>query len=401
MKISAIICEYNPMHNGHMYHIQKTRENGATHIIGILSSNFVQRGDVSLLDKFDRADLALRAGMDLVIELPVVFSSASAELYGTGAVSLLQQLGVAEELSFGSSCLDLESLELLTDAKCSTTTVYRERVLERMRAGESYPVALSEIIRQRYGGHVADLMHDPNNVLAIEYMSAMQRLETDFTPYNVQRQCVMHDSMTPNQMYASASFVRKSVAEGNFYYLDYVPACTAQMISKRQQEGKLASLQQLERAILYRMRTISSEELLALPDVGETLQHRIQTAARQANSLPELMAGIKTKAYTMARIRRILMNAMIGMTKEDHRCVPPYARVLAFNAKGREILAEMKRKSSIPVSTSLAKLRETGSLAARFVALEAAASDVYGLAQGSIGSAEQDFRAKITAGGAV
>ncbi len=394
MKTSAIICEYNPLHNGHVYHIQKTRENGATHIVAVLSSNFVQRGDVALLDKFDRAKLALRAGADLVLELPTVFSMSSAELYATGAISLLRGLGMIDELSFGSSNGDLECLELLTEASVSTTKVYQERILDLMRQGESYPAAMWEIVRQRYGNRVAGMMHDPNNLLAIEYLKAMQKLDVDFKPFTIQRQCVSHDSMTASDMFASASFIRKSVGDGDHSYLDYVPACTAKLLSQRITEGRTAHIQNLERIALYKMRMMTEEELLQLPDVGKNLQNRIY-AARSADSWEELLASIKTKCYTMARIRRILLSALIGMTKEDQRHYPPYARVLAFNERGREILGRAKNKSSIEIGTSLSKLAETGKTAANFVRLEENASNVYGLAQGMISSAQQDYRAKI------
>ncbi len=394
MKISAIICEYNPLHNGHVHHIRKTRENGATHIVAVLSSNFVQRGDAALLDKFDRAGLALRAGADLVLELPVVFSLSSAELYAAGAVSLLDSIGVIDELSFGSSNGDLECLELLTEASVSTTQMYQDRILDRMRQGDSYPAAVWEIVRQRYGTRVAGMMHDPNNLLAIEYLKAMQKQKVSFQPYSIQRQCVTHDSMTASGMYASASFIRKCVAEGDPSYLDFVPAYTAKLLSQRLTEGRTADIRHLERVALYRLRTISEEELLALPDVGKHLQNRIY-AAKKANSWDELLASIKTKCYTMARIRRILLSALIGIRKEDQRHYPPYARVLAFNERGREILALAKTKSRIEIGTSLSKLSETSRSAANFVRLEENASNIYGLALGEISSAEQDFRAKI------
>ncbi|MBQ7013813.1 MAG: nucleotidyltransferase family protein [Oscillospiraceae bacterium] len=395
MKISAIICEYNPMHNGHLYHIKQTRKNGATHVIGILSGNFVQRGDVALLDKFDRAQLALRGGVDLVLELPVAFSSATAELYASGAVSILHHIGVVDELSFGSACPDLECLELLTEAAVSTRETYQERILERMRAGESYPAALCEIVRQRYGPKVAAMMHDPNNVLAIEYMKAIRRYDAKFRPFSLQRQCVMHDSLEPQDMFASASFIRKSIAEGDRSYLNYVPTFTAQMLSRRLTEGRTADIRRLERVLLYRLRTMDPAELNDLPDMTPTLQNRIY-AARTAGSLDELLAAVKTKAYTMARIRRILMCALIGIHRDDQKYNPPYARVLALNDRGREILAAAKKKSSIDISTSLARLSEGSAAAERFVRLEERAANVYGLAQGDITSAEQEFRTKIS-----
>ena len=172
MKVSAIICEYNPLHNGHVHHIRETRRNGATHVIAVLSSNFVQRGDVALLSKFDRAQLAVQAGADLVIELPVAFSCAAAEDYARGAVTLLNSLGIVDELSFGSSTGDIEVIELLTDASLSTTQIYGDRIIERMKAGDSYPAAVWEVVRQRYGNQVAGKM--PKKLVAVSYGSVFR-----------------------------------------------------------------------------------------------------------------------------------------------------------------------------------------------------------------------------------
>lgn len=394
MKVSGIICEYNPLHNGHVHHIRETRANGATHIVGVMSGNFVQRGDTALLNKFDRAKLAVNAGVDLVIELPVAFAAAPAELFATGAVSILHNLGIVDELSFGSSCGDQECLELLAEASMSTTEHYRDRIRDRMREGDSYPAAVWEIVRQRYGNKVAGMMLDPNNVLGIEYMKAMYKLNASFKPFTIQRQCVMHDSLTPKEMYASASFIRKSISDGDPSYLDYIPRYTAQLLTRRIREGRTADIRRLERLLLYRIRTMSAEELLELPDVNQSLQNRI-LAAKNANSWDELLAAIKTKCYTMSRIRRILMAALIGIRREDQKYYPPYARVIAFNERGMELLGIAKKKSSIQIGTSLAKLSETSRLAESFVRLEERASNVYGLAVEDMFSAEQDFRAKI------
>ena len=394
MKVSAIICEYNPLHNGHVHHIEETRRHGATHLVCVLSSNFVQRGDVALLSKFDRARLAVKAGADLVIELPTPFSCAAAEIYATGAVSLLDRLGIVDELSFGSSTGDIESIALLTEASRSTTQIYGDRIRERMKQGDSYPAAVWEIVRQRYGNQVAGKMYDPNNLLAIEYMKAMQRLKVRFSAFTIPRLCVMHDSTTTEDRYASASYIRKSILDGDLSYVDFMPRYTAKLLSDRIGDGRVATAKQLERVALYRMRTISEQDLLAVPDCNEAIAKRFY-AARNANSLDEMLAQVKTKCYTMSRIRRIVMCALLGINKEALLLEPPYARVLAFSDRGRELMSIAQQKSRIPMHTSLAKLREENRTAEAFVRMEERASHIYGLAQRSISSAEEDFRARI------
>lgn len=394
MKVSAIICEYNPLHNGHVHHIRETKRHGATHIICILSSNFVQRGDVALLSKFDRARLAVKAGADLVLELPAAYSCAAAEIYATGGVSLLNKLGVVDELSFGSSTGDIETVSLLTEASFSTTQIYGERIRERMKQGDSYPAAVWEIVRQRYGSQVADKMHDPNNLLAIEYMKAMQKQKVSFSAYTIPRRCVMHDSQNTSGSFASASFIRKSVWEGDRNYADFMPSYAANMLAERIAEGRVATFRQLERVALYRMRTASPDFLLTLPDANEALVSRF-VAARNARSLNEMLMQVKTKCYTMSRIRRIVMCALLGIQKSSVSLPIPYARVLAFSDRGRELMGMIQRRSSIPINTSLAKLRNESMIARTFVKMEENASHVYGLAQRSISSADEDFRARI------
>lgn len=394
MKVSGIICEYNPLHNGHVYHIRETRRNGATHIVCVLSGNFVQRGDVALLGKFDRARLAVRAGADLVVELPTPQSCAPAELYASGAIWLLHNLGVVDELSFGSASGDIETISLLTEAIVSTTTIYGERIRERMKQGESYPAAVFETVRQRYGDQVASKMYDPNNILAIEYCKAMQRQHVRFSAFTVPRRYVVHDSSRPAGQFASASFLRKSVLEGELNYPEFVPSFAAKLLSDRIAEGRIASMQQLERVALYRLRTISTEELLTMPDMNQSLASRFY-AARNANSLEEFLAAVKTRCYTMSRIRRIVMSTLLGIPRELMQERPPYVRVLAFNDRGRELLGMIQERCTLPVNTSLSRLRDEGGMAEAFVRLEERASHVYGLAQGTVSSAEEDLRARI------
>ena len=306
---------------------------------------------------------------------------------------MLDQLGIVDELSFGSSMGDIESIALLTEASLSTTRIYGERIRERMKQGDSYPAAVWEIIRQRYGSQVADKMQDPNNLLAIEYMKAMQKQKVTFSAYTIPRRIVLHDSEKPSGHYASASFIRKSVMEGE-NYADFMPPFAAKRLADCIREGSVASFRQLERVSLYRMRTASPEYLLALPDANEALVSRF-IAARSANSLEEMLMQVKTRCYTMARIRRIVISALLGIRSDSAKTPVPYARVLAFSDRGRELMGIAKGKSRIPISTSLARLRQEGGAAEAFVKMEERASHVYGLAQRRISSAEEDFRARI------
>lgn len=182
MKISGIICEYNPFHNGHLYHIRETRKNGATHIVAVMSGNFVQRGDTAIMDKLDRARLAVRSGADLVIELPVQYCLSSAENFASGAVFLLDSLGVVEELSFGSECGDTKKLEKALETIEITAMVHHDDILQIMEKGYTYPRALNSVING-IEPEIAEIISSPNNLLAIEYMRALKKYASIMKPF--------------------------------------------------------------------------------------------------------------------------------------------------------------------------------------------------------------------------
>ena len=394
MKIGAIICEYNPLHNGHVYHIQETKKQGVTHVIAILSDNFVQRGDVALLNKFDRAKLALHAGADLVLELPVIYSCASAECYATGAVNLIKQLNIINLLSFGSSTSNSNLLMQLAENIDFILANYQQEIKKIIKSGHSYPWAIWKLCQIYYGEEQANLLQDANNLLAIEYIKAMKKLNLDLELFTIPRQDVLHDSSETSEKFASASFIRKAILETKQNYFGFIPTETAELIIKKIQENHVAEIKNLESVILYKMRMISESELLNLPDMTPALAKRF-LHAKNANSLPEFLENIKTKCFTMARIRRIIMCAILGIQKQDLFLEQPYARILALNQKGSELLAILKKTSNIPLGTSLKKLSNLNQEAKKFAQIEINASQVYGLAQKNIISAEQEFRAKI------
>jgi len=392
MKVSGIICEYNPFHNGHLYHINKTRENGATHIAAVMSGNFVQRGDTAVIDKLERARLAVRSGADLVIELPVQYSIASAEAFAMGAVYLLDALGAVDELSFGSECGDVTKLLGAMETVNTIAVSHSDEIRSIMEKGYTYPRALSSVVNG-INSEAASIIAEPNNLLAIEYLRAIKRLDSSIQPYTVKRINADHDGRNTENGFASASYLRERIQKradiSEFTTSEWRSAITS-AISK----GETAALSRLERVILYKLRSSTTEEIAQIPDVGQGLEHRIY-GARMAGSLDELLFTVKTKRYTMARIRRIILALLIGINKEDMKKLPPYGRILAFNERGREILARAKGTTKIPFASSIAKLSQLGDTAERFAELEIRASDIYGLALETVTSAQKDYRAKI------
>lgn len=395
MKITGIVSEYNPLHNGHIYHIEKTRENGATHIVAVMSGNYVQRGETAVMNKFERAKLAVRSGVDLVIEIPTVYSLASAEFYARGAVYILDALGCVNEISFGSEVGSLEDLQQTADIVCECEQ--SPELEELLKSGMSYPNAINSMILSEYGrkkgNRISDILDSPNNILAVEYLKALKHFESDIKPFTIIRKSAAHDSMTPHGNIASASYIRKCMDEKEDFY-GLVPDRVYEAYKQAVSEGNIAQIKNLERILIYRLRTITKQELENIPDVGQGLENRISDCAH-LSSVEEITQAIKTKRYTMARIRRILYNMLIGITKSDLEILPPYARVLAVTERGRDILSMAKDTASIPVNTSLAKLANINEDARRFAEIEGRASDIYALAQKTIGKGQSDYKAMI------
>ncbi len=395
MKISGVICEYNPFHNGHLYHIEQTRRNGATHIVSVMSGSFVQRGDAAIMDKHRRARLAVRSGVDLVIELPVQFSLASAESFAAGAVWLLNGLGVVDELSFGSESGDVAKLTSALETVDEIAAGKKSEILEIMEKGYTYPRALCSVvngIEPRAGA----LISEPNNMLAIEYIRALKAFRSDIQPFTVKRSGAAHDSSETSDGTASASYIRERILSGadTSELESLMPEIWANAVRECIASGSIAKLERLERVILYRLRMSSPEEIASLSDVGQGLEHRIY-GARMASSLEELLFSVKTKRYTMARIKRILLSLLIGITREDMTHMPPYGRILALNERGREILAKAKGRASMPYATSIASLSRVNRVTKRFAELEGRASDIYGLSLDTVTSSADDMKAKI------
>ena len=385
MKTGAIICEYNPLHNGHQYQIQQTKNTGITHLIGILSDDFVQRGETAILNKFERAELALKAGMDLIIELPMPYSCASAECYARGAVQLLKHLNCIEILSFGSSA-NSETLQQLSELVIQAEN--SSEIQAYLKAGRSYPSAIFQAVAER-NPESAKLLLDPNNLLALEYLKSIKKLNANIQPLAIARTSVLHDSTEVSDNFASASLIRQKIALHEDYQ-HYVPDFTAELLKN----ANLAEFSKLEQIILYQIRRLSKQELSALPDMTPELARRF-LKAKTANSLETLLNAVKSKNFTMARIKRIFIYALTGIQKKDLHTAIPYARVLGFNQRGTELLKLIRKKSQIPIDTSLAKLKSVSPEAERFAEIQTNSANLYGLAQQNYTSAELEFRMKI------
>lgn len=347
MSIAGIVCEYNPFHLGHKYHIEKTREllGGDAGIVCVMSGNFVQRGDCAVFGKHTRAKTAVLNGADLVIELPVPWVLSSAEGFAYGSVSLLNSLGVVTHLSFGSESGNISELrDLVKEIKDS-----EDRIKDLMNTGISYASARQKALDPKF----SELIASPNNILGVEYLKALYKLGSHIEPITITRHKTDHDSETPSDNFASASFIRNTILNGIPEW-QYIPENAAEIFRNE----PVHSLKYCERAIISKLRSMTAEEYDSLPFGGEGLGQKFLSSAMTETSLSAIMEKTKSKRYPMSRIRRMMLCAWLGISPADSKGEPPYIRVLAANEKGCEMLREIKKKTELPIITKPAAAKD-------------------------------------------
>ena len=374
MNVAAIVCEYNPMHGGHIYQMEKTRaylgEN--TPVICVMSGNYVQRGDFALFDKFTRARCAVMAGADLVIELPLPWSIGSSEQFASGAIHIINSLGVCTHLSFGSESTSSVPLNDIASALLSPDI--DAEIKSELSSGISYAAARQRAVEKILGAS-AEIMRSPNNILGIEYIKTLKKLKSDIQPLAIHREGAEHDSMEGQ----SSSYIREMIKNGEPIE-DYIPEPICDILSSEMRKGRgPVYMDGADMAIMARLRSMTEGEYANLPYGGEGLYMRLMRAAKEYGTVREVLDAVKTKRYTYARIRRMVMCAYLGIRKWDYDMTPPYARVLAMNMVGRRLLAEMKKTAAIPVITKPSKVRDLGDDANYIFDLGARATDLYTL----------------------
>lgn len=356
MNISGVICEFNPLHNGHLYLLNKIRENGATHIIAVMSGNFTQRGEPAVMSKWARTETALKCGADLVIELPVAYSVASAEKFAFGGVYILNSLNCVDKLYFGTESDDLNALKNMAELFNNSETV--EEIKLMMRKGTTYAKATEATAVKHFGESYAHIIKSPNNILALEYLKSLMKLKSGILPQNEKRVAVEHDSSKYSGNFASASFVRGLICQG-FDFKNYVPKETAEVFEREYKNYRCpVTIKSIERETLLKLRSYDTVKLKNLPDVSEGLEYKIKAAADAGTSYDETVSGIKSKRYTHARLRRILLCALLDITKEIQNTVPQYIRVLGFNQRGVEIMSQIKKSCPYPLITLPSKQKK-------------------------------------------
>ena len=378
MKVVGIIAEYNPFHNGHKMMIEKCREMGATHVVVVMSGNFVQRGGVAIMEKRPRARAALMGGADLVLELPVNVATQTAERFARGGVEILSALGLCDAIAFG---VEDDNLSLLMKAAEAVTDERVDSLIkEELSGGVNYALARQNAVREVYGEEISNILSKPNNILAVEYIKARNNMAPDIELWPIKREKVEHDSPSVSGSFASASTIRTLLEQRDESAFEFLPNETVDAYASMCDIGRApATIYMGERAILGILRNLSKEDIRKAPDVSEGLESRIYNAIKTATSLEELYDIVKTKRYTHSRIRRIITSLFLGLTVEDIRLGVQYIRVLGMNERGREVLRGSKESAKLPVITKTAQLSGLSKEANRVFELECKATDLYNL----------------------
>lgn len=368
LAIAGIVAEFNPFHNGHKYIIDCAKRDGHK-VFTVISSNFVQRGETAIISKFDRAKQALLGGADLVCELPCPWSMSTAQNFAFGAVSQLVTLGV-EILFFGSESGDTE--RLVKAAEIIDSAEFQSCIKERINAPVTYAALRQEILSE-FDPSLSDILSGPNDTLAVEYISAAKKLGSKLEFKAVKRVGVGHNDTDASGEYANASSIREKIIERDFNYISkYMPYESAEIFL----QTDISYMENIEIAVLSRLRTITAEELNRVPDVKEGIENLIISAAREATSLEELYTLIKSKRYTHARIRRIIMAAFIGIDNSFFKTEPPYVRILGFRRNAITLAPNYPRK---PIVTKVSQIDSLDEYSQKVFKTECRATDLFSL----------------------
>lgn len=394
MKVAGIIAEYNPFHNGHLYQLEQTRlMTGADFVVAVMSGNFLQRGEPAMADKWLRSRIAVNNGVDLVLELPFAFASSHSGLFARGAVGILEGLGIVTHLSFGAENADLDLLVKIAGITAREEESYQTALRNGSREGLSYAAARQRAVEETGGLNLGSLMGEPNNILAIEYLRHLILAESTIQPVAIKRKGPGYHDELPQGDIASATCIRNRVREGEPVD-SFIPEPT---IHELERLDKPVFMEDFSSLAFYRLLQQDGFPLSEIFSAGEGLENRFEKFMRTSSDLHSLIRQVKSRRYTETRIKRLIIQGLVGLTKgrmkeilDDKLC---YGRVLAFNERGRELLHLIRKeeKTRIPLITNINKEVAEGDPVWPLLQLDLTASDVYNLVAGLDRYEKSDF----------
>ncbi len=402
--ILGIISEYNPFHNGHLHHLELSKQLTKTDFsVAIMSGNFVQRGDTSLINKWIKTEMALKAGVDLVIELPTVYSISSAENFADGAIKILNSLGVVDYVSFGSEIGEISLLNDISNILYKEPKEFSSLITAQLKSGISYPKARELALSQFFGSSkkYSNILNNPNNILGIEYLKALKKHKSHIKPLTIKRDYSDYNSTKVKKGIASATAIRTMIKNNkNVHYV--VPYETYELLDEEISNGRIISdLSVFEKEIIYTLRKMTLSDIANLPDVSEGLENKIKLAANNYNNLDDLIKNIKSKRYTQSRIQRILLYALFNISVKDINSSKrhnPYIRVLGFNKHGKRIISAIAAANpKLNIIVSVKKFMESSNdnTLRNMISKDILATNIYTLGYKNNPIANLDYTHKV------
>lgn len=369
-KVLGIVGEYNPFHNGHLYHLQQSKKlTSSNYTVAVMSGNFTQRGSTALIDKWSRSEIAIRCGIDLVLELPTLYATSSAENFAEGSIKLLNSLKVVDYISFGAETSNIDILENLADVLYREPREYKNILSHELGKGISFPKARENALMLYLNDirKYVNVLSSPNNILGVEYLKALKKYKSNIKPVSIARFETGYNDTNYTANIASATAIRNIVKNGGFDILRrLLPDPSYSILMQNIKQGHvIPDLSVFERQIIYNLRKMDISEIAELPDVSEGLEFSLKKAANSCNNIVEFLNTIKSKRYTATRIQRILVYCLLGITKKDmllSRKTNPYIRVLALNQRGKFLISEIaKANPKLEIITSVKRFVDNNS----------------------------------------
>lgn len=342
MSVTGIIAEFNPLHNGHEYLIKQAKKSGDS-VVCVLSSDFVQRGDTAIFPKEIRTRCALMCGVDLVIELPTLWSMSGAEKFALGAVSLLKETTVVDRLAFGAQNDDISTLNSISNFLNGDK--YKSLIKNNLSDNKGFAQIREDIISKELKID-SSLLKDGNNNLAIEYIRACKNLNFNPNFFAIKRRATPHDSHFEKDGFSSASYIREYLLNGDF---DSVSNLIPKKLLDIYKNSPISNISHIHNALLFKLRSLNEDTFKLLPDISEGLENRIYKAIRNASSFKELLETLKTKRYPLSRLRRLALYAALEINNQIYPNLPPYIRILGFNKSGEPLVKLISKSSNLPV----------------------------------------------------
>ena len=361
MNVLGLIVEYNPFHNGHLYHLNSAKKVvSPDYTVAVMSGNFVQRGEPSIINKFSRTEIALNMGVDIVFELPFVYATQSAGTFANGSIGVLERTNVVTDIVFGSESSDINNLKKISTVLTNQKKEYTSLLKEYLKEGLSFPNARKKALKKFFNNDttIEKIVEKSNDILGIEYLNNLNYYNSNIIPHTIQRHGSDYNDSEFKGNLSSATAIRKLILENKINEIvDSVPKKTLEVLKNEIKKGNgPITLEKMREIILYKLRLLERKDLADILDVKEGLDKRFIEYSKRSKDINDLLKKVKSKRFTYTRIKRSMLNILFDLKEHEYKKYaeygPQYLRVLGFTKKGQKLLNIIKKKSKYPIITT-------------------------------------------------